>query len=170
MKTLKQQCSLAAVWLTWLMVPVVAVAIGLRRGWVAGVLVLLVGEAAQLLALRWFRPWFPAISRWLGYGSVADVPAAGGAALGERQRITLYTANVCPFCPIVRQRLTALRTTLGFEVEEVDVTFRPDVVVRKGLRSVPVLEADGRYLVGNATTAELVAFLRPAPVPPVRVG
>lgn len=170
MKALKQQCSLAVVWLTWLMVPVLALVVGARRGWGVGISVLLVGEAAQLLALRWYRPWFPSISRWLGYGSVADVPASGEVRLPARPRVTFYTANVCPFCPIVRQRLAALGATVGFDVEEIDVTFRPDVVVRKGLRSVPVLEADGRYLVGNATTAELLAFLRTAAAPPVRVG
>ncbi len=81
MKALKQQCYLAFVWLTWLMVPVLALVIGARRGWGVGVAVLVVGEAAQLLALRWYRPWFPSISRWLGYGSVADVPAGGDVQL-----------------------------------------------------------------------------------------
>jgi hypothetical protein len=34
------------------------------------------------------------------------------------------------------------------------VTFRPEIVRSKGLRSVPVLEADGRLLTGNATSAQ----------------
>ena len=82
----------------------------------------------------------------------------------------LYTANLCPFCPIIRQRLAALRATLAFDLEEVDVTFRPGLVMRKGLRSVPVLEAGGRYLVGNATTAELLAFLQAGAGQLARVG
>jgi glutaredoxin len=74
----------------------------------------------------------------------------------------LYTANVCPFCPIVRQRLAALQHTLDFELSEVDVTFQQALIKQKGIRSVPVIEADGRRWIGNATTAELVSFLTSA--------
>jgi glutaredoxin len=49
---------------------------------------------------------------------------------------------------------------LGFDLQEVDVTFRPQIVSEKGFRSVPVIEAGGRFLVGNATSAELAAFLK----------
>jgi hypothetical protein len=44
----------------------------------------------------------------------------------------------------------------------VDVTFRPQVVRAKGLRSVPVLEANGLLLSGNATSAQIVEFLERA--------
>jgi len=37
-----------------------------------------------------------------------------------------------------------------------------DVIRAKGLRSVPVVEANGRLLVGNATSAQLADFLRSA--------
>jgi hypothetical protein len=37
-----------------------------------------------------------------------------------------------------------------------------DVVRANGLRSVPVVEADGRLLVGNSTSAQLTDFLRSA--------
>ena len=170
MKPLKQQCSLAVVWLTWLVVPAVAILVGVRRGWVVGGVMLLVGVPVQLAALRWLRPWMPRMSRWLGYGSLADVPAGETARLPGRLHVTLYVASVCPFCPIIRQRLAALRETLAFELEEVDVTFRPDVVRRKGLRSVPVVEAAGACLVGNATTAELAVFLQSAGRQPAPVG
>jgi hypothetical protein len=39
------------------------------------------------------------------------------------------------------------------------VTFRPDIVRAKGLSSVPVLEANGQVLAGNATSAQIAAFL-----------
>ena len=74
-------------------------------------------------------------------------------------KVIVYTANVCPFCPIVKKRLAELQRELDFELEEMDVTFRQDIIKKKGLRSVPVIETDGRYLVGNATTAQLVEFL-----------
>jgi hypothetical protein len=169
-KALKQECSLAVVWLSWLVVPAVAVVIGVRRGLVIGILVLALGWAAEMVVLRWARRWFPHLAPWLGYGSVADVLMPGNAVVRGQPRVILYTATVCPFCPIIRQRLAALRTTMPFELEEVDVTLRPALVLEKGLRSVPVLEAGGRYLVGNATTAELLAFLQAGAGVPARVG
>jgi hypothetical protein len=59
----------------------------------------------------------------------------------------------------VRQRLDDLQRDHRFEVDEVDVTFRPEVIRAKGIRSVPVLESEGRLLVGNATSAQIAAFL-----------
>jgi CBS domain-containing protein len=47
-------------------------------------------------------------------------------------------------------------------VREVDVRFRPTIVRAKGLRSVPVLEANGGTLVGNATAAQIAEFLKNA--------
>ena len=156
---MEQRCYLGAVWLTWLGLPLLAIVVGVRVGWAAAGAVLVVGVIGQVLYIR----WFPHISRWMGYGSVADVPAgpAPGPA-GQLPRVTLYTANVCPFCPILKRRLTELQRHSPFEVEEVDVTFRPDVIRAKGLRSVPVVEANGRLLVGNATSAQLADFLRSA--------
>jgi glutaredoxin len=159
---MEQRCHLAAVWLTWLGLPLLAVVVGVRIGWAAAGAVLLTGILGQVLYVR----WFPHISRWLGYGSVSDI-AAGPAREAEPRlpRVKLYTANVCPFCPIVKRRLADLRRQMGFEVDEIDVTFRPDLVRAKGLRSVPVVEAGGRLLVGNATSAQLADFLRGAASP-----
>jgi glutaredoxin len=152
---MEQRCYLWAVWLTWLGVPLLALLVGVRIGWLAAGIVLLAGVIAQVLYIR----WFPSISRWVGYGSVADVPARSALALSAPPRVVLYTASVCPFCPIVKRRLTDLRRRMGFELEELDVTFRPEVVRAKGLRSVPVVEANGRLLAGNATSEQLAAFL-----------
>jgi glutaredoxin len=153
---MEQRCHLAAVWLTWLGLPLLAVVVGLRAGPVTAVAVLAVGIVGQLLYIR----WFPHFSRWMGYGSVADTPANPASMAGRLPRVTLYTANVCPFCPIIKRRLVDLQRQRQFDVEEVDVTFRPEIVRAKGLRSVPALEANGRLLVGNATSAQIVEFLR----------
>ena len=153
---MEQRCHLGMVWLTWLLVPLLAIVVGLRVGAAVGLATLGIGILAQILYVR----WFPHFSRWMGYGSVADTPAPAGTPASPLPRVTLYTACVCPFCPILRRRLTELRRHTPFELEEVDVTFRPEIVRSKGLRSVPVLEANGRLLVGNKTSSEIMEFLR----------
>ncbi|MCX6539758.1 MAG: glutaredoxin family protein [Acidobacteria bacterium] len=155
---MEQRCYLSAIWLTWLGLPLLAVVVGLRVGLVTAVAVLVVGIVAQVLYLR----WFPQMSRWMGYGSVADTPPDPARMPTELPRVTFYTANVCPFCPIIKRRLAELQRQWPFEVEEVDVTFRPEIIRAKGLRSVPVLEANHRLLVGNATSAQIAEFLRTA--------
>ena len=154
--SMEQRCHLAAVWLTWLGLPLLAVVVAFRAGLGVAVAVLAVGIVAQVLYLR----WFPYLSRWIGYGSVADVPATSMSTATRLPRVTLYTANVCPFCPIVKRRLADLQRQHPFEIEEIDVTFRPETIRAKGLRSVPVLEANGHVLVGNATSAQIAEFLR----------
>lgn len=157
-KEMEQRCHLAAVWLTWLGLPLLALVVGVRVGLAAALAVLGVGIVAQVLYIR----WFPYISRWMGYGSVADSPADPVPMPPMLPHVTLYTANVCPFCPIIKRRLAELQRRSPFEVEEIDVTFRPEIVRAKGLRSVPVLEAGGRTLVGNATSAQIAEFLNTA--------
>lgn len=144
------------VWLTWLGLPLLAVAAGWRAGVAVGVVVLAVGILAQIVYIR----WFPRLSRVMGYGSVMDTPAPVNIPVTPLPRVTLYSASACPFCPIIRRRLAELQRQAPFEIEEVDVTFRPELVRSKGLRSVPVLEANGRLLVGNATSAQILEFLR----------
>ncbi|MFB3855443.1 MAG: glutaredoxin family protein [Vicinamibacterales bacterium] len=156
---MKQSCSLWAVWMTWLGLPTLAILIGLELGWWAGAAVLAAGAAGQWAYIR----WFPSMSRWLGYGSVDDVPAGTlERDGGTLQRVTFYTASLCPFCPLLRARLRRIQKQLAFEIEEIDVTFRPEIVRAKGLRCVPVVEAGGRRLVGNATSEQLAALIRPA--------
>ncbi len=155
---MKQECPLAFVWLTWLGLPGLALILGLSQGWLGAVFVLLVGIIVQIVYIR----WFPRIARWFGYGSVADVPTELRSFVATMPRVTLYTANVCPFCPIVSRRLNELKRQIPFELEEVDVTFQPKIVRQKGLRSAPVIETDGRFLVGNATSTQIAAFLTEA--------
>lgn len=157
---MEQRCHLSMIWLTWIGLPLLAVLVGIRSGIAAGILVLIVGAAAQVLYVR----HFPRLSRWMGYGSVADMPADAASIPARGARVRLYTANVCPFCPIVKRRLEELRRQTPFELEEIDVTFRPHIIREKGLRSVPVVEVDGRRVVGNATSAQLAALLA-APAP-----
>lgn len=155
MKQMKQECPLVNVWLTWLGLPALAIAMGLFISWWAGGFVLIVGVLAQVYYVR----IFPRISRFLGYGSVRNVETNVALQPRVTSKVILYTANVCPFCPIVKKRLTELQRQLNFELDEKDITFRQDIIKQKGFRSVPVVEVNGRYWVGNATSAQLVEFL-----------
>ncbi len=100
---------------------------------------------------------FPRVSRYLGYGRVDDqqAQAEGHAPI----KVTLYTALGCPFCPIVEERLEALRNEMGFTLEKVDVTLRPNLLASKGIFSVPVVEVGDRRLIGHATSRELAAAI-----------
>jgi glutaredoxin len=155
MEPMKQQCYLLNVWFTWLALPALAIVMGVVTGWWAGVIVLLVGVFGQIYYIK----IFPQVSRWLGYGSVEDVAADSARQTQPVSKVTLYTASVCPFCSIVKRRLIELQRNLKFELVEVDITFQPGLIREKGIRSVPVIEMDGRYWVGNATSAQLLAFL-----------
>ncbi len=152
---MKQQCYLINVWFTWLGIPALAIVMGFYAGWWAAPIVLVAGVVAQIMYLR----VFPRFSRILGYGSVDDVAVASPSKGGANSKVTLYTANVCPFCPIVRRRLNELQKTMGFELSEVDITFQPALLKEKGIRSVPVIETDGRLWIGNATTSQLATFI-----------
>lgn len=155
---MEQRCHLSAVWLTWVGVVAIASAIGWRSGWIVGLPALVIIVIGQ----RLFIPAFPRFAGWMGYGSVEDVPSPHPLPAGAIPRVTLYTASVCPFCPIVRKRLLDLQRRLPFELEERDVTFQPGVIRSKGFRSVPVLEVGERRLVGNATSAQICALLSEA--------
>ncbi len=152
---MEQRCPLVNVWLTWIGLPLLAFVVGFETRWFYGVVALMAGLAAQMYYVR----WFPRVSRLLGYGSVEDVAPTAPAPPSTVKEVTFYTASACPFCPILRRRLGALQQELGFQLHEVDVTFRPDVIRAKGLKSVPVVEANGKLLVGNATSQQLTAFL-----------
>lgn len=103
---------------------------------------------------------FPSISPLMGYGRIAD--ESGEAPASAPVKVTLYTALGCPFCPLIEQRLEDLRKQMGFTLEKTDVTLRPDLLAAKGIRSVPVVEAGGRLLIGLVTTKELAAAIAEA--------
>jgi CBS-domain-containing membrane protein len=54
----------------------------------------------------------------------------------------------------------ALRETMEFSLEEIDVTLKPGVLMDKGIRAVPVVEAGERRLAGNATSEQLAEMIR----------
>ncbi len=148
---MKQQCHLAMIYLSW------AVYLG------------------GLAALLWFGQWaiaaawlvgtpviqwmyirkFPRFSSRMGYGQIVDEPAA--ATRPAPVKVTLYTALGCPFCPLIGERLASLHQTMGFSLDKIDVTLRPDLLASKGIRTVPVVEVEGRFLFGLVSTKDLAA-------------
>jgi len=153
---MKQECRLFSIRAMWMAILIVVPMLAATRGWPAAVFVVMVGVLVQIGYVRNFRH----VSQWLGFGSVEDVRSAHHAAsVNAIPHVTLYTAVGCPFCPLVRQRLHDLQQELWFAVDERDVTFRPAKLRDRGIRSVPVVEVNGRFLVGNATSDALVTFL-----------
>jgi glutaredoxin len=156
---MKPQCYLASLYVEYLGLIALAVFIGVRGQ---------LGAAALVLGLGVVGVWayvkvFPRISRFVGYGSLVDRPADAPGAVAATV-VTLYTATGCPFCPIVRHRLQALQADRGFVLRQVDVTVRPDILMAKGIRAVPVVEVGDRQLIGHATTKQLAALIGGRPV------
>ena len=60
---------------------------------------------------------------------------------------------------IVLARLQALQKQMGFTLQIIDVTLKPQTLMTKGIRSVPVVEVGDHRLVGNSTTEQLVGLI-----------
>ncbi len=150
---MKQQCYLSSIYLTW----------GL---YLVG-LIFLVATGRFSLAIIWFlgaplAQWiyvksFPRVSHLAGYGRVGDEQA--NRVMRAPVKVTLYTAVGCPFCPLMEQRLDALRKEMGFELDKIDVTLKPDRLTNKGIRAVPVVEVGQQRLIGHATSKQLAELI-----------
>ena len=163
----KQQCSFVGLALGWM-----GYAVGLgyftyQRQWVAALLWM-----AGVAGLRWalYRS-FPRISRFLGYGRIVDKLSSSSPPYADPRAVpvavNLYTFFSCPFCPIVLARLQALQKQMPFTLNVIDVTLTPQTLMRKGIRSVPVVEVGDDHLVGNSTTEQLAALIARGHAPEV---
>jgi glutaredoxin len=150
---MKQQCYVVFLYGSWLIL-LGGAAFHLLNGHVLQAALWVVFIA---LFLWLYVRYFPSLSRLMGYGSVADLPATD--VQQSTARVIFYSGVGCPFCPIVKQRLLELRSRMGFELTEIDVTLRPDLLVAKGIRALPVIEVAERLRVGNGTSEELAAFI-----------
>jgi glutaredoxin len=155
----EQQCNVVGLALGW-----IGYAAGLgyftyRHQWVVAL-----AWMAGVPALRWamYRS-FPRISPFLGYGRISDafssVPPSQPGSQAAPVAVTFYSFFSCPFCPIVLARLEALQKQMGFRLQTIDVTLKPQTLMRKGIRSVPVVEVGEHRLVGNSTTEQLAALI-----------
>lgn len=152
---MKQQCSVWLLYLNWAVY--------------LGGLLYLVGIGNALVAAIWlvllplgllaYLRLFPMISVYVGYGKVEDTRTRGVSYPRVKTKVRFYTAVGCPFCPLVAQRLARLRAQMGFELEKIDVTYHPELLSKKGIRAVPVVEVGDRRLVGHATTDQLAGLI-----------
>jgi len=150
---MKQQCPIVNVYLSWI-VYAGGLMVAIWRGWWAAGLGLLLGGP---LLMWWYMRNFSRFSAAMGYGRIVDDPS--NAVEPRPGRVTLYKALGCPFCPLMEQRLEELKARLGFTLEKIDVTLRPDLLASKGIRSVPAVEIGARFFTGMVTSKELVEAL-----------
>ena len=150
---MKQQCHISFVYGSWLIVVCGIIFYLIRGNYVQAALWLLFIPLFLWLYVR----YFPSISRYMGYGSVEDRPATVVAPVAGN--VTLYTGLGCPFCPIVKRRLTDLQSKMSFELREVDVSFYPELLISKGIRTLPVIEIGAARWVGNGTSLQLAQFI-----------
>jgi glutaredoxin len=154
-----QQCNVSGLVLSWAVYLAGLIFLFAERNWIGGLLWLIL-----LPCLRWaLFHYFPFLSRFLGYGRVDDQIPARFARV--RVAVRFYSFFSCPFCPIVWQRLEALQKEMEFTLERIDVTLHPQLLIRKGILSVPVVEVGDRRFVGNATSEQLAAFVGVAQTP-----
>lgn len=152
---MKQQCHLAVIWFSWLVYAAgAAAALWFHNWFFAAAWVILVPLAEWQYIRR-----FPAVSGVMGYGSVADAPATVHEPPMPHEQVTLYTALGCPFCPLIEHRLEHLHASLDFSLEKIDVTLRPDLLVAKGIRTVPAVEVRGQIRTGLMTTEQLAELI-----------
>ncbi len=150
---MKQQCYMAAIYLTWAVYLGGLVYLGYQSRWPLAAVWLIGVPLFEWIYIR----KFPSLSKAMGYGPIADQP--GETVSAARVKVTLYTAIGCPFCPLIERRLRELQRQMGFSLETVDVTLRPDILASKGIRSVPVVETRGRFLTGLVFTKDLAAAI-----------
>jgi len=155
----EQQCSVVGLALGWIGYALGMAYFTYQHQWAVALLWM-----AGVPGLRWalYRS-FPRISRFLGYGRIADtvpsIPTRHGNSQSAPVAVNLYTFFSCPFCPIVLARLQALQEHMGFTLRIIDVTLKPQTLMTKGIRSVPVVEVGDHRLVGNSTTEQLAALI-----------
>lgn len=155
----EQQCNVAGLALSWVGYAAGVAYFSYQRQWIAAAL-WMVGVPS----LRWaLFHYFPYISRFLGYGRIVDKiapisPPHTNSPVAAVD-VKFYSFFGCPFCPIVLGRLQALQKEMGFTLKTFDVSLSPQTLMRKGIRSVPMVEVGDHRLVGNSTTEQLAGLI-----------
>jgi len=150
---MKQQCYMVSIYASWLLI-IAIFAFHISRGNYLEA-VLLPFLVAYFLWL--YVKYFPKLSKIMGYGSVNDQVAEN--VQHSVATVHFYSGIGCPFCPIVKRRLNELQQRIGFTLVEQDVTLKPNILIAKGIRALPVIEIGNVRLVGNATSQQLAQFI-----------
>jgi glutaredoxin len=155
----EQQCSVVGLALSWIGYAAGLAYFSYQREWAFALLWLM-----GVPSLRWaLFHFFLRISRFLGYGRIVDkfgpIPPLHTDPPSAAMDVNFYSFFSCPFCPIVLARLQALQKQMGFTLKTFDVTLKPQTLMSKGIRSVPVVEVGDHRLVGNSTTEQLVGLI-----------
>jgi glutaredoxin len=155
--TAKQQCTLGNLYsvLTSLTILYAGglVFYAYKRNWLGLCVWLILLPCARWVGLR----LYPFTAEWRGYGSLADKLPLG--VKKNHVEVTFYSHNGCPFCPILRTRLKGLQKEVGFVLTEINLTLKPQVAKKEGIRSVPVVRVGDNRLFGNATTEQLAQLI-----------
>jgi len=151
---MKQQCHISFVYSSWLILAGGMIFYLIRGNYAQAGLWLFFTALFLWLYVR----NFPSLSRYMGYGSVEDRPATEVAS--SSGKVVLYTGLGCPFCPLVKRRLTDLQSRMMFELKEIDVTLKPDLLISKGIRALPVVEIGDVRWVGNGTSEQFAQFIK----------
>ena len=159
-----QRCTVSSLYRIWLTYAAGVIVFAVLGMWVALAVWVCAVPLGKWLQIRYYRYLSPSF----GYGMLEEDRLAGPALGPTRATVTYYQALGCPFCPIVSGRLHALQQQMGFTLEVVDLTLQPQLLAKRGIRSVPVVEVGGRRLVGNATSEQLAALI--AGAEPVRAA
>ena len=88
-----------------------------------------------------------------------EPPPPAVTVLARDAEVVLYTGLGCPYCPFVHRRLERLQSAMGFELKVVDLTLHPQLAAEKRIASVPVVEARGERVVGNAGIPQLMSLI-----------
>ena len=155
----EQQCNVVGLALSWIGYVAGLGYFSYQHHWVAFVVWM-----AGVPSLRWaLFHFFPQLSRFLGYGRIVDkLPSVAPPHANSRTApiaVNFYSFFSCPFCPIVLARLEALQKQMGFTLNTFDVTLKPQTLMTKGIRSVPVVDVGDHRLVGNSTTEQLAGLI-----------
>ena len=155
---MEQRCSILNLYLNWTILLAGATFFIVTERY----LLLVVWLVGALIFQTAYVLTFPRLSHALGYGSVEDEAAV--APSHAPVNVTLYTAVGCPFCPLMEERLDALKQSMGFMLTKIDITMRPDILAAKKIKGVPVVEVGDLVRTGNLTSQELAEMIGSAAV------
>lgn len=154
---MKQQFCVAVTYLNWALLTGAIAFLAAKGYWGLVLAWLLVLPLAAWAYIRFFQGTSPSVGHrsWEGFRRHASpvVPPVG------QREVTFYTVRGCPFGPLVKERLIALRRDMGFELKEIDLTFKPGVLISKAIHALPVVECGGWRVEGNATSEKLANLI-----------